>query len=170
MRSYSVTGHRPNKLCNAYPETDAYNKLLIFSEWVLNQYKHNIDKIYIGMALGFDIAMAHSAIVLKIPVVACVPFKGQESMWPFKSQLYYREVLSKVQEVIYVCEPGYSNWKMQKRNEYMVDNSTRQIALHDGTKGGTYNCVKYAKTKGVESINVYLHWIDCAVYYGLLPF
>lgn len=35
--------------------------------------------------------------------------------------------------------------KMQKRNEYMVDNSDIVIAVWDGTKGGTYNCVKYAQ-------------------------
>ncbi|PAD70641.1 hypothetical protein CHH83_02225 [Bacillus sp. 7586-K] len=34
---------------------------------------------------------------------------------------------------------------MQKRNEWMVDNSDYVIAVWDGTKGGTGNCVKYAQ-------------------------
>jgi len=33
---------------------------------------------------------------------------------------------------------------MQKRNEWMVDHSDYVIAVWDGSKGGTGNCVKYA--------------------------
>lgn len=166
----SVTGHRPNKLLNAYPETEAYKILVKFSEWVLLVNKQDIDIVYTGMALGFDLAIAQACINLGCPFIAAVPFKGQESMWPHKSQQYYREVLQHAFRVDYVCEPGYSNWKMQKRNEYMVDNSGKQFSLWDGTSGGTANCVKYAKAKGVETVNLYSEWIKCAVYFGLLPF
>jgi uncharacterized phage-like protein YoqJ len=41
---------------------------------------------------------------------------------------------------------------MQKRNEYMVDNSDIVIAVWDGSKGGTYNCVKYAEKLGKKII------------------
>jgi uncharacterized phage-like protein YoqJ len=34
---------------------------------------------------------------------------------------------------------------MQKRNEWMTDNSKYIIAVWDGTKGGTGNCVNYGK-------------------------
>lgn len=37
---------------------------------------------------------------------------------------------------------------MQSRNEWMVNRSNIVIALWDGSeKGGTYNCLKYAKSK-----------------------
>jgi len=49
-------------------------------------------------------------------------------------------------------EDRYYPAKMQKRNEYMVDNSNIVIAVWDGTKGGTYNCVKYAEKLGKEVI------------------
>ena len=36
----------------------------------------------------------------------------------------------------------------------MVDNSDIIIAVWDGTKGGTYNCVQYAKKKNKEIIQI----------------
>lgn len=41
---------------------------------------------------------------------------------------------------------------MQKRNEYMTDNSDIVIAVWDGSKGGTANCVRYAKKLNKEII------------------
>ena len=43
---------------------------------------------------------------------------------------------------------------MQKRNEYMVDLADRVIAVWDGSKGGTANCVKYAEKVGKEIIRI----------------
>ena len=41
----------------------------------------------------------------------------------------------------------YHPAKMQKRNEFMVDNCDILIALWNGTSGGTKNCINYAKKK-----------------------
>lgn len=38
--------------------------------------------------------------------------------------------------------------KMQKRNRYMVDNSSIVIAVYNGGKGGTFNCLSYAHKEG----------------------
>ncbi|MNP85294.1 hypothetical protein D3C76_1849670 [compost metagenome] len=43
---------------------------------------------------------------------------------------------------------------MQKRNEWMVDNSKFIISVWDGTKGGTGNCVKYAENKNKHISNI----------------
>ena len=42
---------------------------------------------------------------------------------------------------------------MQIRNRWMVDNSDLVLAVFDGKKeGGTWNCVKYAKSKNKEIV------------------
>ena len=43
---------------------------------------------------------------------------------------------------------------MQKRNEYMVDLTDKVIAVWDGSKGGTGNCVRYAEKCGKEIIRI----------------
>ena len=121
-----------------------------------------------GMAIGWDCAVAEACLNVGIPFVACVPFKGQETMWPDKTKRYYYDLLAKAVEVVYVCDPGYAAWKMQKRNEYMVDNSQKQLALWDGTSGGTANCVRYAASKDVEIINCWAEYLACIRYYGVI--
>ena len=38
----------------------------------------------------------------------------------------------------------------QQRNEWMVDHSSRLIAIYNGTPGGTRNTIEYAKQKKLE--------------------
>ena len=44
----------------------------------------------------------------------------------------------------------YTNWRMQDRNVYMINGCNRVLVVWDGTKGGTGNCVNYAKKVGVD--------------------
>ena len=151
MTVFSATGHRPNKLYDAYPERHGYDLLVSYAEYCLKL--HEVSIIGTGMALGWDMAVAQACSNLLIPYVACIPFQGQECQWPKRSQEYYKFLVSLASQVVYVCDPGYAPWKMQRRNEYMVDNSVKQLALWNGTSGGTGNCVKYAKSKKVEVVN-----------------
>ena len=43
---------------------------------------------------------------------------------------------------------------MQKRNEYMVNNSDYVIAVWDGKPSGTGNTVRYAESKGKTIITI----------------
>jgi len=153
----SATGHRPNKLYDAYPEKRGFALLVEFAEIVLSRYE--IESFGSGMAIGWDMATAQACTNLKIPWVACIPFEGQESQWPERTKKYYGDLISKAFQIVYVCGPGYAAFKMQKRNEFMVDNSHKQIALWNGTKGGTANCVNYAYDKEIEVINVWDEYI-----------
>lgn len=53
---------------------------------------------------------------------------------------------------------------MQKRNEYMVDNSNYFIAVWNGKPSGTGNTVKYAKKKNkiVLLVNPQALEVECA--------
>jgi uncharacterized phage-like protein YoqJ len=145
------TGHRPDKL-GGYSDI-AYNKLVKIATKHLIELKP--DKVISGMALGWDTALAEASLNLGIPLLSAVPFEGQEVMWHESSKIKYKDILSKATEIKYVCEKGYSPYKMQVRNEWMVDNSDLVLAMWDGTKGGTYNCVQYAKKSGKPIRNAY---------------
>jgi uncharacterized phage-like protein YoqJ len=113
------------------------------------------EKVITGMALGVDQWAAMIAYKLGIPFLAAIPFENQESKWPEKSQKTYRLLRKLAAEEVIVSEGGYSIDKMQTRNVWMVDNSDKLIAVWDGTKGGTGNCVEYAKSanKDIYYIN-----------------
>lgn len=101
-----------------------------------------------GMALGVDQWAAEICVELGIPFTAAVPCDGHGSNWPLESQANYCDLLAKAARV-HVVSPGpYAAWKLQRRNEWMVDNCELLVAVWDGSRGGTANCVKYAQQVG----------------------
>lgn len=148
------TGHRPDKL-GGYV-TPAKQHLFKFAHdyFRANRPEH----IITGMAQGWDFALASAANTLRIPYTCAVPFLGQESRWPKDAQEFYRIMLDGAKNVVVVSDGDYAVWKMQTRNEWMVDNCDTVVALWNGTSGGTGNCVAYAQKVGKPIINVWDHY------------
>lgn len=148
------TGHRPGKL-GGYSAASR-NDLINLARGFLLKTKPK--KIISGMALGWDLAWAEAAVELRIPLVAAVPFAGQENIWPSASKELYAGLLAKAEEVHIVSPGGYSAHKMQVRNRWMVDNSDATVALWDGSSGGTANCIAYTKDKAKPLVNLWEDW------------
>lgn len=153
MNIFAATGHRPEKLGGHGAQTDA--RLRRLAAWFFATNRP--DKVISGMALGWDMAWAEAAIEARIPVIAAVPFGGQESRWPAVSQDRFWRILTQSEETVIVCEGSYAAWKMQKRNQWMVDKASHLIALWDGTSGGTANCVGYADGR-IPTHNLWSYW------------
>lgn len=145
----SVTGHRPNKLYGYNMKDKRYISLKEnFKEHLL---KKKCTKAVSGMALGVDQLYAEAVIELKemghpIELIAAVPCRNHSCKWPRVSQEHYDELLNKADKIVLVSDQSYEPHLMQLRNEYMVNISTDVIAIWDGTKSGTGNCVRYAET------------------------
>lgn len=58
--------------------------------------------------------------------------------------------------------------KMQRRNEFMVDNSSRGIVVFTGKPGGTMNCAIYAADKGMGNNVVLLSPTSLKVQEGII--
>ena len=142
----AITGHRPDKLNKEWDGVGPCSDFI--RSCVSKVLERNPPSLIIsGMALGVDMLFAEMAIERNLPLLAAIPCKDQERMWPTPSKLRYRQILGYENcETHYVSE-SYSGYAMQKRNEYMVDNCDILIGIFDGTKGGTYNCLQYAKKK-----------------------
>ena len=141
----AFTGHRPNKLGGYDDKTNKRTEVLNkIQKYLSDDYIKEMSFIS-GMALGVDQWIAEFAIEKNIDFDAYIPFKGQELAWPKSSQEHYHELLKKAKNIKYICEPGYAPWKMQKRNESMVNDCDILIAVWDESSGGTANCVKYAE-------------------------
>jgi uncharacterized phage-like protein YoqJ len=164
----AFTGHRPNKLGNDYDLTSPLTKKIQLK--IIESVEEHFDSIswkelinsrmiwITGMALGIDTLVALTAIECKIQFIAAISCVGQWSKWPKKSVELYDKILSNPLCTKYlVSNRTYFDGCMDIRNKWMVDQLTepidRLIAVHDGSKGGTYNCVEYAKkTIGEEKI------------------
>ena len=138
----AFTGHRPDKLGNWDPlhpvVTRVYKALRdgLASNWPLYAIS--------GMAQGVDTWAVETCIEMGIPFVAAVPCDNWGEQWPTFARSRYHTLMNKAKE-IHVISPGpYKPWKMQRRNEWMVDHCSLLLAVHDGSSGGTYNCLAYA--------------------------
>lgn len=161
MTVIAVTGHRPKSL--GMWNRGIHDALGAFAMVTLAEKRPS--GVITGMALGWDQAVAVACVRLGIPFVAAVPFEGQESRWNDQQQGDYEKLLLCASQVHIVCqryqvEDGGIPWAMQERNCWMVDNSTRLLALWNGEKGGTANCVRYAKEGKREIVNVWPEWAE----------
>lgn len=150
----AITGHRPNKLGNDY---ELKSPLI---QWIKMEIlkildREKPDELITGMALGIDTLFALIGIERGLKITAAIPCDNQERMWPVGSKQMYYMILNNPLVTKVVVSPGpYAVWKMQKRNEWMVDNCNKLIEVWDGTTGGTANCIKYAEEVGREGIRI----------------
>lgn len=142
----AFTGHRPSKLGCGYGPSTMQTMVRVAIRTLLVEKRATA--VISGMALGVDQWAAEVCVELGIPFTAAVPFDGQELRWPEESQRHYCELISKSWNVHVVCPGPYAVWKMQKRNEWMVDHCEVLFAIWDGSPGGTANCVRYAEEVG----------------------
>ena len=152
-----VTGHRPDKLYGYKLSDPKYVKLKERFKELLIQ--NNCTEAITGMALGADMVFAIAVLELKkqgcnIKLHCAIPCRNHSCKWTKTYQDLYNYILNKADIIKLVTDEDYKPWLMQKRNEYMVDLADKIIAVWDGSKGGTYNCVKYAEKKGKEIIGI----------------
>src|SRR5688572_9535024 len=141
----AVTGHRPNKLGGYRVPNPHYNSIMTGLDRVLLELQPT--RVIVGMALGVDQWMAELCIFNGIPFIAAIPFLGFEEggHWYESNIRKYRSLLAAAEQVVAVSDPPYEPYKMQRRNEWMVDHCDLLLAVFDGTPGGTANCVNYAQ-------------------------
>ena len=148
------TGHRPENL--GMSEIKARSCL---SKEIIKSIGEGFKIFITGMARGVDMWAAEIILSLKenypeLKLIAAVPYEGVEQKWSPKNKELYHRLLSKADWVIYIC-PKFSYSSYQMRNQWMVDHSSKVIAVWNGKKSGTKNTIDYAIKCGVKVINVY---------------
>lgn len=146
------SGHRPQKL------TKPEGVILRDLEYAIRiAIQDGYTTFITGMACGVDIWAGEIVVRLKsqypnLRLIAAVPFRGFESRWSEDWKNRYNALLGKADLVRFVCN-GYSASAYQLRNEWMVDRSTRVIAVYNiNTSSGTKNTVDYAWKKAVPVV------------------
>jgi len=168
----AFTGHRPQKLGGYEPNplrTKVKYAMMETMQHLQVQYHHHELVVMSGGALGVDQWAMQMAQHMGLKHVVAAPFFDQAKVWPAESKKLYKdlcdaadpEISRLIVELlvpryrsaafdphtnrIIVCDGEYAGWKMQKRNEFMVDSALELVAVWDGTTGGTRNCVRYAE-------------------------
>ena len=88
-----------------------------------------------------------------IRLILVFPCFSQTRGWSQEDIEIYDDIKQKADKVVYTSQE-YTRGCMHKRNRHLVDNSSACISYLTENKGGTFYTVNYAKSKGVEVINI----------------
>jgi uncharacterized phage-like protein YoqJ len=154
-----VTGHRPNKLWGYDYNAPQYQVLKDkIKNLLVRCIKKDVNHFVSGMALGVDTLFAEVVLELReeydITLECAIPCLNQSAKWVVEANNIWQRICEKADKITYVSDQPYTSSCMQKRNEYMVDNTDIVLAIWDGTAGGTKNCVDYAKRKGKYILHI----------------
>ncbi|MCK5486579.1 MAG: DUF1273 family protein [Desulfobacterales bacterium] len=143
----AVTGHR-----GIFPET----RLIDLAEAALSRYTPK--RVYTGMALGWDMAIAEACVLLEIDYVACLPFPQQADRWSIEQQSQHRDLIDLASHV-WTGNDEYARDAFNNRNKYMIDSADQVLALWDGRRtGGTHHAVMHANFREIPVHNLWASW------------
>ncbi len=113
-------------------------------------HRRNPNAIWItGGAIGLDSHAARFAMLHDIPLWLILPFPPaiMSARWSQSQKAFLLESI-KYASKLSVLSPVFSMRTYQDRNIRMVQLSDKLAAFFDGSKGGTANCVDYARLIG----------------------
>lgn len=156
------TGHRPDKLGQHW-NPEGFRPAIKVLHRIVGRLvaQHGPLEVVSGMALGFDMILAKAATELRtaglpITLTLALPFVGQEVRWTDQTALrWYRQLREAADREVIVSEGGYSAYKLELRNRWMIDRSQLVLACWNGASGGTANGVRYARQRGVPIEHIY---------------
>lgn len=154
------TGHRPNKLAWGYQEEDP--RCLAMKRWMAQAIQQAWDAGYLrficGMALGCDLSFCEAALDFRqthpeLILEAAIPCPQQADRWRPEQKQRWQNLVEQCSHKT-VLSPVYSRWCMLQRDRYMVDHSSRIIAVFNGTPGGTMQTLTYAMRKKLDIVRL----------------
>lgn len=145
------TGHRPEKL--AMTETQV---CCLLDEAIRQAVTDGFTTFITGMAKGVDLWAAEIVLRLRksdsrIKLVCALPHEGFGQHWKGGWTEKFNRVLREA-DLIRLVQKEFSYSSYQRRNEWMVDRSSRIIAVYNGAPGGTKNTLDYAAKAGVPCV------------------
>jgi len=154
------TGHRSAKLPWGSNHED--ERCLALKEKLYDVvealYRAGIRHFICGMALGSDMYFCEAVLRLRaehkdVSIEAAIPCDEQTKLWGRRERRRYNYLVHQC-DYETVIQHEYTEDCMQKRNRYMVDNSSVLVAVYDGGYGGTRQTIEYAARQGLEIIEL----------------
>ena len=159
LKTLCVTGHRSQKLPWKFNEDD--ERCITMKKELKEQLEISINEGYdtflSGMALGFDMICVEILLELKkrykyVRIIGVLPCKNQDCKWPEKEQKRYRKLLDQLDYIRCKYDEYIGAECMLERNRFMVNNSSKMIALFNGQNGGTKSTIDYAKNQNLNIV------------------
>lgn len=127
-------------------------------ETIVRLYQRGVRGFAAGGALGFDTLAAQAALRLRekcpdVKLILVLPCLSQTKGWRPEDAAEYERIKSQADKVVYTSQE-YTRGCMHKRNRYLADHSGMCVCYLTRNSGGTAYTVRYAKSHGLEIINL----------------
>ncbi|MCL2569217.1 MAG: DUF1273 domain-containing protein [Oscillospiraceae bacterium] len=147
-----LTGHRDIPR-DKYPEV-----LAKLERAVDGLIARGVEYFGVGGALGFDMLAALTVLRARrqhpeVKLILVLPCKDHDFGWPGEDRAIFEQIVSQVDKVVYTAEKYYGGC-MYKRNRHLAEQSGFCVCYLDRVTGGTAYTVSYAKSLGVQIINL----------------
>lgn len=111
-----------------------------------------------GMALGSDMYFAEAVIAMRrvhpdVTLEAAIPCPEQAERWEAGQRARYERLVDEC-DVKTVVSQRYTPDCMDKRNRYMIDNSSVLVVVFGGGTGGTFNTIRHAIREGLRIVEL----------------
>lgn len=151
-RTCCFTGHR------SIPPEERRELARRLEETILRLYRRGVRYFGAGGALGFDTLAAQAVLSLReecpgIRLILVLPCPSQTKGWKPEDAAEYERIKSQADKVVYTSQE-YTQGCMYKRNRHLVDHSGVCVCYLIKDSGGTAYTVRYARTHGLEIINL----------------
>ena len=144
----AFTGHRPEKIIGSE------GKIIVeLRKEILMAIDDGYQVFLTGMSRGVDLWAADIVIELRrynkdLKLMCVIPFEGMEERWPVDWKKHYN-LVRKQADWVQVLSDRYSPDVYQNRNQWLVNHSSRLIAVFNGESSGTGNTIQYAWEQGI---------------------
>lgn len=151
-RTCCFTGHR------SIPPEERRELARRLEETILRLYRRGVRYFGAGGALGFDTLAAQAVLRLReecpgIKLILVLPCPSQTKGWKPEDAAEYERIKSQADKVVYTSQE-YTQGCMYKRNRHLVDHNGVCVCYLTKDSGGTAYTVRYARTHGLEIINL----------------
>ena len=88
----------------------------------------------------------------QIKIYGALPCKNQSQKCPIEQQRRYDKLIDQLDGIRCINDYYTGSECMLERNRFMIDNSSKLIALFNDKSGGTKSTIEYARKKELEII------------------
>ena len=154
--SVCFSGHRPEKLPNCGDENSvAISRLksLLYKD-IYDSINDGYTDFITGLARGIDTWAAEIVIHFKskhdnLRLICVKPYDGYGENWRGYDKWQFSHIIEKSDELVTICD-AYQKNCMKLRNEYMVNHSSKLIAIVENYRSGTGQTIRYAQKQGLD--------------------
>lgn len=156
-KTVCFTGHRPEKLPGGgLSDSSVVRRIksVLYSQ-IADAVSAGYDTFITGMQRGVDLwageaVLYHaSSCSEKLHLVAALPYRSMGDSFKGEDKWIFGRIMRAAEKTVVLSEK-YTPVCMKDRNRFMVDNSSRLIAVMENERSGTGQTLRYAEKQGLE--------------------